>query len=312
MVSEKKIAYDKRFCELLQKFDKAFLVNADNVGSKQMADIRASLRDNCIILFGKNTMLRRALRSYAERTGDDRWSILIPSLVGNVGFIFTDGSFDEIVETLGTFTKGAAAKSGSISPVDVTIEAGNTGMDPSQTSFFQALNIPTKINRGTVEIVENVQVLSVGDKVGTSEAALLAKMGMKPFTYGLKAIQVFDNGSVFDPKVLDITDDDLIASAQAAIRNIAAFSFGANYPTVASIPHSIINGYKNILSVAIETEITFPLAEKVKAILSDPEAFAAAQAAAAAAAAPAGGAAAAVVEEEEEEEEEEMEFDLFD
>jgi len=312
MVLAKKIAYDARFCSYLTKYNKALLVDADNVGSKQMADIRAALRGESLILFGKNTMLRRALRSYAERTGDDSWSCFLPYLVGNVGFIFTTGEFGDIMDILGTFTKGAAAKSGSISPVEVIVEAGNTGMDPSQTSFFQALNIPTKINRGSVEIVSNVKVLEVGQKVGTSEAALLSKLGLKPFTYGLKCTQVYDNGSLFDPKVLAITNDDLIASAQAAIRNVAAFSLGANYPTLASIPHSIVNGYKNVLAIAVETDINFPLADKVKAILSDPEAFAAMQAAAAAASSGGAATAAVVEEEEEEEEEEDMEFDLFD
>ncbi|OWK15145.1 hypothetical protein Celaphus_00000244, partial [Cervus elaphus hippelaphus] len=34
------------------------------------------------------------------------------------------------------------------------------------------------------------------------------------------------------------------------------------YPTVASVPHSIINGYKRVLALSVETDYTFPLAEK--------------------------------------------------
>ncbi len=55
----------------------------------------------------------------------------------------------------------------------------------SARSRAQALNIPTKINRGTVEIVSDVALISKGDKVGGSEATLLAKLGIKPFSYGL-------------------------------------------------------------------------------------------------------------------------------
>lgn len=36
----KKEAYDKKFCALLEKYDTAFLVHADNVGSKQFQNIR--------------------------------------------------------------------------------------------------------------------------------------------------------------------------------------------------------------------------------------------------------------------------------
>jgi large subunit ribosomal protein LP0 len=50
----------------------------------------------------------------------------------------------------------------------------------------------------------------------------------------------------------------------AGLANIAALSLEVDYPTLASIPHSVINGYKNVLAVALETDVLFPLAEKVR------------------------------------------------
>lgn len=38
---------------------------------------------------GKNTMMKRCIRLYVERTGDDKWTPLMEALVGNVGMIFT-------------------------------------------------------------------------------------------------------------------------------------------------------------------------------------------------------------------------------
>ena len=86
-------------------------------------------------------------------------------------------------------------------------------------------------------------------------------------------------------------------------------SLQIGYPTMASAPHSMVNGLKNLMAIAAETEITFAAAEKLKAYLADPSAFAAAApAAAAASAAPA---AAAKVEEPEEESDDDMGLDLF-
>ncbi len=79
----------------------------------------------------------------------------------------------------------------------------------------------------------------------------------------LQCMQVYESGAVFDPMVLDITDDDLASTVQLGIKRIAAACLALNYPTLASIPHSIVNGYKNVLAVSVETEYTFPLAEKV-------------------------------------------------
>jgi large subunit ribosomal protein LP0 len=38
------VQYHARLCEYLNTFDKAFIVGADNVGSKQFQDIRAVSR----------------------------------------------------------------------------------------------------------------------------------------------------------------------------------------------------------------------------------------------------------------------------
>ena len=54
-----------------------------------------------------------------------------------------------------------------------------------------------------------------------------------------------------------------MAAVQHAIANVAAASLQLNFPTQASIPHLIVNGYKNVLAVSVATEFTFPLAEKV-------------------------------------------------
>uniref|UniRef100_A0A8C2LBH9 Large ribosomal subunit protein uL10 n=1 Tax=Cricetulus griseus TaxID=10029 RepID=A0A8C2LBH9_CRIGR len=76
------------------------------------------------------------------------------------------------------------------------------------------------------------------------------------------------------------------------VRNVASVCLQVGCPTDASVPHSVINGYKRVLDLSVETESTFPLAEKVKAFLADPSALVAAAplattAAPAAAAAPA-------------------------
>jgi len=67
---------------------------------------------------------------------------------------------------------------------------------------LQALNIASKINKGQVEIVADVHLIKEGAKVGSSEAALLQKLNVKPFQYALKPQAVYDNGTIYDPKLL--------------------------------------------------------------------------------------------------------------
>jgi len=138
------------------------------------------------------------------------------------------------------------------------------------------LSIQTKIARGTIEIVSDVNLLQPGDKVGMSEATLLNMLKISPFSYGLKVISCFEEGSLFDSEVLDITEDDIRAKFMESVNKVAAVSLKIGYPTVVSAPHSIANGLKKLLAIAAATEITFPAAEQMKAYLADPSAFASA------------------------------------
>jgi len=276
-----KANYFTKIVQLLDEYPKCFLVEADNVGSKQMQQIRISLRGHAVVLMGKNTMMRKAIRGHLAQ--NPKLENLMNHIRGNVGFVFTKEDLVSIRDMLLANKVKAPAKAGALAPLDVSVPAQNTGLGPEKTSFFQALNIPTKITKGTIEITNNVALIKAGDKVGMSEATLLNMLGISPFTYGLVVNKVYDSGSIFDPSILDITDEDLKAHILAGIRNIAALCLKIGYPTVASVPHSIINGMKNCMALAAVTDITFKEAETMKAFLADPSAFAAAAPVAAAA-----------------------------
>jgi large subunit ribosomal protein LP0 len=296
--------------KLLKEYNTIFVVNVDNVGSNQMHQVRKELRGRAVILMGKNTMVRKAIRNIVHEHPD--FEKLLPVVKGNIGFVFTNEDLKEIRDAIKSNRVQAPARAGAIAPVDVFVPPGNTGMEPGQTSFFQALGIPTKISRGTIEIVNEVHLVKIGEKVGPSEATLLNKLNISPFTYGLTVEHIYDNGNVFTPEVLDITDDDLIENLITGIKNIAALSLEINYPTVASVPHSLANGYKNLIAISLVSDYCLDSVKELKELLDNPEALAALQAAAPAAAAAEESAAAPAEEEEEEESDSDMGFGLFD
>eukprot|EP01084_Bolivina_argentea_P142217 249832_1 len=166
------------------------------------------------------------------------------------------------------------------------------------TSFFQALSIPTKIAKGTVEIITEKKVLNSGEKVDGSTAALLQKLNISPFFYQMEVASVWDRGVVFTAEDLSVTDEALEKSFLEGINNVTALSLGAGVPTAASFPHLVVDAFKDLLALSLETEYSFEefngkqLKDDIK---SGKSSAAAAAPAAAAAAAPA--AKAAVAEE---------------
>ncbi|CAO3621374.1 unnamed protein product [Mucor hiemalis] len=305
---ENKALYFEKLSNYLESYNSIFIVNVDNVSSNQMHQIRFNLRGEAVVLMGKNTMVRRALKGMIN----DRPELekLLNYVRGNIGFVFTNADLKDIREKIVSNRVAAPARANAVAPVDVVVPGGNTGMEPGKTSFFQALGIPTKIARGTIEIVSDVKLVTAGEKVGPSEATLLNMLNISPFTYGMAVVQVYDAGSLFSPEVLDVEESKLIANLMAAIREIASVSLAVGYPTLASVPHSVINGYKNLLAVSVASDYTFPGSEQIKEYIANPDAFAVAAPVAAEASSDAPAAAAAA--EESEEEDDDMGFGLFD
>lgn len=303
--------YFQRLVTLLDEYPKCFIVGADNVGSKQMQQIRMSLRGTAVVLMGKNTMMRKAIRGHIER--NQALEKILPHIKGNVGFVFTRGDLVEVRDKLLENKVRAPARNGAIAPCAVVIPAQNTGLGPEKTSFFQALSIPTKISKGTIEIINDVHILKEGDKVGASDATLLNMLNISPFNYGLVVEMVYDSGTIFEPKILDIKPEDLRAKFMEGVARVASVCLQIGYPTVASAPHSIVNGFKKLLAVAAVTDVEFKQAETVKEYLKDPSKFAAVAAAVAPAAAAETKAEKKVeAKEESEEEDDDMGFGLFD
>jgi len=304
-----KANYFTKLVQYMEEYPKCFIVGADNVGSKQMQQIRIGLRGTAVVLMGKNTMMRKAIKGHLEN--NPALEKILPHVRGNVGFVFTSGELTEVREKLLENKVQAPARPGAIAPGDVIIPAQNTGLGPEKTSFFQALAIATKISKGTIEIINDVHILRVGDKVGASEATLLNMLNISPFSYGLQVEMVYDSGTIFEPKILDIKPEDLRVRFLAGVRNVAAVSLEIGYPTVASVPHSIINGFKNLLAVAAVTDINFKEAETVKEFIKDPSKFAAAAPVAAAASPTKEAKKEEAKKEESEEEDDDMGFGLF-
>jgi len=304
----RKQAYFGKLIKLLDEYPNIFLVGADNVGSSQMAKIRHALRGKAVLLMGKNTMIRKAIRGHLEN--NKALGEILPYIRGNIGFVFFRDDLQEVKKKLLEMRVAAPAKAGTIAPNDVIVPAGPTGMEPTMTSFLQALNIQSKITRGQVEITNDVPLIKEGQKVGASEANLLAKLDIKPFSYGLVLRTVYENGSVYEASWTNITDNDIIEKFQAGVKNLASLSLALHYPTVASVPHSVITGFKRVLAIGLGTEYSFPKAEEAKKAMSAGPATSAP--AAAKSAEPAKEAPKKKEPEPEPEEEEEMGLGMFD
>lgn len=167
--------------------------------------------------------------------------------------IFTNEELSKITEITGKFIVEKQAKVGAISPIEVTLNAGPTGMDSSQIEYFQALKIPTKVIKNQLEIVSNTKILVIGQKISLSEINLMKKFNIKPYKHTAHIEYIYMNGKLYDKGILKITNDYLKERVTQGIRNLAAFGLATGIPNRASAPHVIQNAFRNIVGLSLAT-----------------------------------------------------------
>ena len=186
-----------------------------------------------------------------------------PALVENINIEAYEGSSMRLKELAAITTPEMRTlviqpwDASTIHAIEKGIQAANLGLNPSVDGKLIRISLPDLSKERRQEMVKSARKLAEDGRVSIRHVRREAIETLKT-----------------EQKAGDITEDDLKKKFQAGVSNVAALSLGAGYPTQASVPHSFINGYKNLLAVTLEVDYVFPLAEKMKAILSDPEAFA--------------------------------------
>jgi len=251
----RKLTFRTRLTTLLARYPVFLIIKADNVGSLQLQTIRQSLRGRAEILMGKNTMIRKVLRETIEKIPS--LQEVLPYIQGNTGLVFTDKDVREVRSALLAVKVQRAAKPGAVAPVDVHISAGNTNLEPTKTSFFQALSIPSRINKGTISLDNGIHLIKAGQRVTHSQAALLQMLKMRPFQYGVSIRAVYDESGMTS-QFNEFSEENFFEAIHSAIANVAALSLRIGYPTQASIVHSMRVGHSHVAGLVAATSDDLP------------------------------------------------------
>lgn len=180
-------------------------------------------------------------------------AVLVNELKNKVAIIFSDAPVFELKNKIEANKIPTEARVGVVSPIDYSVPPGPTGLDPSQINFFHALNISTKIVKGQIEITKDFKVCTKGKKIKASEAALLKKLNMKPFEYGMKINCVYDEGAIVPEEIINIDPSTLLDKFQIGVQNITGLSLGSGYAIEATIPLIIGNSFRNIAALSISS-----------------------------------------------------------
>ena len=261
--------------EFFKKYKNILIADVKDISTDKIQKIRHEIISlgQTDTLCGKTTVIKKSIEEMVESCkGDlpkhlpkkalDEFVEAMPGI--HLLLIFTNKDIAEISNITAKYIIEKQAKPGQLSPVEIIIPAGPTGMDSSQIDYFQALKIPTKVSRNQLEITTATKILHVGQKITLSEINLMKKFNIKPYRHQMKIKKLLLNGKCYGEEILKITDDYMKTKLEQGIKNILGFSLAAHVPTPASAPHVISNAFRNICALSIGTNVLIDATKGMK------------------------------------------------
>merc|ERR1712125_246633 len=263
-----------KLCDCFTKFSQVVIVSLDNVSTNQIHAARKILCEGEYkgeMIIGKNSLIRKALKFVTEapQAGSDdyedhkKWTknpkleVLKDLMVLNVGLIFSEEPYNELRTKIEAQKISMPARTGVLSPTDVVIPPGPTGIEVGKIDLFHKLNIQCKTVKSAIEISKEVRIITKGKKVTEGATQLCKLLQIVPFEYSLTFQKVYIDGVILDQDIIEMPMSDITKKFEEFAGYLTAASLGANIPNSLSVPQFIANGFKTMLAIGSESGYSF-------------------------------------------------------
>lgn len=237
----------------MMKFPKEYkalaISNLNKVRATQLMQLRKKFRADMKLRVIKNKVAQRAFEKIEDIPRLQEFS---DKLEGQCLLIYTNTNPFRLNLIFNKSKIYLPAKGGDISPSEINVPAGNTGITPGPVlSEFKDANVPTKIDQGSIWVVKDTRVAKPGDQISQKLASLLSKLDIKPIEAGISVSCALADGLLF-------TEEDLKIDLDAYVKEIAkGRSEGLNLAITCSyfIPETvrplILQGRQEALNLSV-------------------------------------------------------------
>jgi large subunit ribosomal protein L10 len=261
----------ERIAKLAKDYPVLAVTRLSKVRSAQLMAVRKVLRGNAEIVVVKNNLAVLGLKRAGLKNADE----LLKNLTGQNALIFSRQDPFKLFLLLEKNRVNLAARAGDIAPTNIVVPAGNTGQQAGPVlSEFREAGIKTKIEAGSIQVVEDSVVAKPGVVISPKLASLLSRLGIKPIRAGLAIALAYENGLIYGAEAVAIDLDKYRASLLEGFASAKGLAIYIGYVTKETAPEIIAKAYREALALAVEAGEVTP--ESAPVILGKAEAEASA------------------------------------
>jgi large subunit ribosomal protein L10 len=256
-VSEKKKDIVAKISEKINNTKVVGVVDLDNLPAPQLQQMRKNLKNSVEIFAAKKRLIKIAFEdAKAKKPGIEA---LEGYLSGMNALIFTNDNPFKLANTLRKGRTSAPAKPGQTAPLDITVKAGATPFAPGPIiGELGSFGIKTGVEGGKVAVKEDKVVAKEGDVISAKLAGLLTRLGITPMEIGLTILGAYEEGIVFDKKLLSVDPQVYIDNLLLQAKEAHALAVEIGYATKDTVENLLSNAQRNAVSISLSAGIFVP------------------------------------------------------
>jgi len=236
MVKEEKIRAAEELKNLIESHKTIGIVEMSKMPTKQLQEIKKSLRNDAIIKVVKKSTLIKSI----EKINDQNLKKLIANLPTQPAILLSNVECFKLYATISKFAPCTYVKEGDILEEDVIVSAGPTNLNAGPViSELSRAGIKAGVDGGKIFIREDARVAKKGDKVSAFLASVLRKLNIKPKKVKLNVVAIYENGNIYPKELLELVNV-YPEKMKECFNNALNLSINISYPTKENIKYLLI------------------------------------------------------------------------
>jgi large subunit ribosomal protein L10 len=190
--------------ELFNQYKVVSVIEVARLNDKQIQEMRKLLRNKAIIRMSKKNLQLRAIEKYKKESNKKNLEELEDNVPGQAALCFTNMDIFELRKIFNKNIWMVPAKPDEITPVDIWVPAGDTGLPTGQviSELNMTLRLPTRIQNDTIWVRDDTRTHKAGDFVDVKQAAVLKKLGITPIESVIKIKFAWSDGEVYPEEII--------------------------------------------------------------------------------------------------------------
>lgn len=202
----------KEISQLIKNYKIVGIGDLNNFPAGLLARLKKNMVDAVFKVTSKSS-LKRALEETNHKD-------MLEKLPNQPILILTNKNAFELYGQIKKNKARSKAKIGMISPVDIVIPAGDTGLPPGPAlSDLKRVGIKAQVRGATIFVPNDTTIAKVGDIITSDIVSTLSKLDIKPVELMLDIVAVKEDNLIYSKDVLDVDAGTIINNIILAVRS---------------------------------------------------------------------------------------------